>query len=141
MTQDQLDALAERVAEKVVQKLLERQNGGQPVDPTQPAKPPAPAVAADRVLATYCAGCHMSPNAKGGFTMFDVQGKVDAALNWSKVVDFMTHEDPDLRMPPKNQAQPTAEDVAVVRRRARDPNPPKDTGIRVQQKPTSPKKD
>jgi len=118
-TQDQLDDLADRIAQKIIDRLKAEGDKGAEFKTTGDkagAGGPKDLV----YLSQNCLTCHGGQGTvRGGFRIFLADGKIDPKLDWWKVWDRVTHEDAKLRMPPGNKT-PAPKDVAdTFRNRAR----------------------
>lgn len=122
-TQSQ-DAIVEQVAARVVEKLKvqpEQTQSSAPASSQSQASSisgetggllpfsrlPEPIQAAKyrgvEVLKTNCAQCHTGATAKKGFVMFNDDGQFVSALDYSKVHQRVSTDDPKLVMPPSGK--------------------------------------
>ncbi len=127
-TQDELDEFSDRIADKVVEKLLlrlaEDDKGGKPGDPpgtvTPKVKgqPPAPKLSADlQYLGQNCSTCHGPQGTiRGNFRLFTADGKVDPKVDWWTVWERLSTDDVKLRMPPGKPKAPQSVTDAIVNR-------------------------
>lgn len=128
MTQDELDEFTDRVADKVVERLLKKladdeKNQAKPGDPPGTVEPkaqvaPAPKLAPDlQYLVQNCATCHGPQGTiRGGFRLFTLDGKVDPKVDWWTVWERVTADDPKQRMPPGKAKVPQPISDALVNR-------------------------
>jgi hypothetical protein len=114
---EDLDAFAERIAGKVVDKLIER-GLAEGDAPGRGGAGQGPAHV--RALAQHCASCHTAgQNPKGGYALFDKDGILDEEKDFWAIYDRVTHEDPDQRMPPPPKQPLDDGAVQALRDRAR----------------------
>ncbi len=76
------------------------------------------------LLTKYCVGCHNTQEAEGGFACEDFAGLIKGSkqqvvvkagsAKLSPILKLLTAND-DLRMPPKDEAQPTDAEIAIIR--------------------------
>lgn len=119
-TQDQLDELADRIAAKIIERLRAEGDKGGETEFKTTGKVDAGSPKDLVYLSQKCLTCHGGQGAiRGGFRIFLADGKIDPKLDWWKVWDRTTHEDPKLRMPPGGKSPPGKDVADALRNRAR----------------------